>query len=116
MGVPLSRETLEKNIDILIDALRLYPDLWAAAQLSILARERKALPARNLESLTRIGAGGKVVIEGMRLNRAQALEFFPKEFFPVLDDADFLRKAFMALIHGRMKHAQDAARATKRGR
>ncbi|MDO8263475.1 MAG: hypothetical protein Q7T21_09625 [Gallionella sp.] len=105
----------KSDFDLLLSAISLMPELELVAYAGKLARSQLSYPVETAsEFLALFGDAKALRYFDREITSTQASRFMPKEFFPISDEKDLLRKLLLAFQHGSITHAAEAT--TKRAR
>src|SRR5262245_31485220 len=97
------------DADLYERALRLSPDLWLAVQVVVQLREGIRYPISSVEELAAAShKEARLDLDGVVLTQEHAENYFPKVFFPIEDEDEFLRKLYAAFTWGRQVHHAEA--------
>jgi hypothetical protein len=97
--------------ELCIEALKLNPELWQAAQLVSRVRGKTIFPIANLDALIdalRDEGQNHCKLDGVTLTSDHAKQYFPTAFFPIEDEAALLTSLYAALTYGRSVHLLEA--------
>jgi len=90
----------EEDLDLLVEALRLVPDLEFAVYATKMARSRLQFPITSHDQLRALFEGDALSYRGRRITLASVIRYLPKEIFPVESPADCLGKVLIGLCWG----------------
>ena len=96
------------DLPILLGVIGLIPDLDIAAYATKLANSYLKFPIVDHDSLRPLFDVGLATFQGRRFTFSQAVDFIPKEFFPMESLDAFTRRILIALQRGRAIHDLEA--------
>ena len=109
-------------LDILEMVLPLNPEVMQVAELTMRAREVDPFPIEGYEGFAKLQRGKlstdakpRITLTHSVITLDNVRTYFPEAYFPIMDEADFVRKVYMALLNGAQCHLleQELARRTK---
>jgi hypothetical protein len=94
------------DVDLLAQAVSIFPNLEFACYATKVARKRLKFPVRDQSEIVGLLSKNKLPerIAGRRIGKREIEKFFPKEYFPIEDERDFLGKVLGALSYGDVMH------------
>ena len=99
------------DTQIYIEALKLNPELWYAAQLVSRAHGQPVFPIRSIDSLIEVlrdNNRNHCKLDGVTLTSKHAKKYFPTAFFPIEDESTLLKVLYAALSWGKNVHYIEA--------
>ncbi len=97
--------------DLTLKILKLHPELWSVAQITARARQALSFPIRDVHGLLALAdktGTEEIRIDFFTITLRQAERYFPKSFFPIADEDDFITKVLIALLWARQAHGFEA--------
>jgi hypothetical protein len=103
------------DLELLLSALQLIPDLEAVAYATKLARKKLKFPLKSRSALRPLfDSAGSVRFRESTIKFAQVERFLPDDFFPIESERAFMTRALIAFQIARTTHQQEEAIAARR--
>lgn len=96
-----------EDLPLLEEGLRLVPDLWRTLVFAKLAKGRLSYPVESHDGLLLLFDGdGTFTFEDKTLDFDTVRMFFPKDFFPIRSEHEFITKVYMSFTIGKESHTK----------
>jgi hypothetical protein len=103
------------DLDLLVKVIRLVPELEVLAYAVKMARSRLSFPIVDHEGLLPLFLAENQVVktDQRQFTFKSTQKFFPRTFFPIVSEDDFLTKAYLAIWNGQLSHSKIQALPVK---
>ena len=103
------------DFELLVKVIGIVPELEALAHVAKIAQSHLSYPIVDYEGLLPIfqGEGQSFETSRRRFTFASAQKFFPRDFFPIVSEDDFLTKVYIAIWNGNLSHSKLSALSVK---